>query len=309
MATKKKVDAKEEVKEVTVDTDAIKEDLMGYIDGQLDQRFDKVFDEKIRKEFFGEIDKANKKIIREKNRKILFKNIFLILFFGIICLLVYLLYTDHYFDSFFGGEKKSNKTEVVEKTNNKKEETVEKVPTLEELVAEYGSYLDPYTISSSSSYVEDFYNGKLTGEIQNYMSLNNVDFKTLEVEEDFNTFDSNVVGDQCRKLFVNDCNEKSFDYNGNKVRYFPKLESYVTNSLLEKGDNSIKREIIDIQVENKVVTITTLEGVVVDDNLYSVSPNALIGEYQGESLTEYAEALNKVVYVFDNKKLTDIKKG
>ena len=41
MATKKKVDAKEEVKEVTVDTDAIKEDLMGYIDGQLDQRFDK----------------------------------------------------------------------------------------------------------------------------------------------------------------------------------------------------------------------------------------------------------------------------
>ena len=284
--------------------------MLEYVDTQLDQRFEKVFEDRFRKEFVQELDKANKKLIREKNRKIMVKNIFLILFFGIILLLLYLLYTEHYFDQYFGGEKSSSsKGEVVQKTDSKTEEVEVAEPTLEELVEEYGSYLDPYVLSSSSQYVEDFYQGNLTDEIRNYMALNSISFEELDVEDDYNIFDFKTLESACSKLFDSKCSKKSFDYNGNKVRYFQKLDSFVTNSILARDENPIRREIVDIQVDGKKVSITTIEGVVVDGGLYSVQPNEWIRDYQEESLTENQDQLNKMIYTFEKQKLVSIQKG
>lgn len=305
---KKKEEVKETEKEVVVDTQSIKEEVLEYVDTQLDQRFEKVFEDRFRKEFVQELDKANKKLLREKNLKIMFKNIFLILFFGIILLLLYLLYTEHYFDQYFGGEKRIDKSNIEEKTNHK-DDVVEAEPTLEELIGEYGSYIDSYVISSTSSYVEDFYNGNITDEIRNYMALNSVSFESLDVEDDYNIFDFEILEEACEKLFDSKCSKKSFDYNGNKVRYFKKLDSFITNNLLTRDENPIRREIIDIKVDGKKVSITTVEGIVVDGGLYSVSPSTLIRDYENEPLKDNLEELNKVVYNFENQKLINVKKG
>lgn len=300
MARAKKV----ENKEVTVDAKSIKKEVMAYVDSAIDERLEKVFHDKIKKEFMEEIDKANKKLIREKNRKILWRDILLILFFGVIVFLTYLLYTSHYFDSYFQSNVPREVAPIVE---NKNEEE-KKEYSFEELKKMYGSYLDSYVLSSDSSYLESFYNGKLTKELMNYYTLNSMNFDSLEVEDDYQEIDEDTFLDTCSKLFVEDCSSVSFDYNGNKVRYLSKLESFLPNSLLEKSKSSIQREIIDIQVEGEIVKIMTLEAVIFDEQIFSVYPDEWIGEYYGESFSNYSEKLNKIVYVFQGKKLKSIEK-
>ena len=295
---------KEESNVVVVDTNSMKKEVMDYVDSEMDKRIEKVVTEKLKKEVFEEIDKANRKVIRYKNWKILIKNIFLLLFFAIICFLVYLLYTQHYFDSYFHVESK--KEEVVEKEDTKEEEVVAE-PTLDDYIREYGSYLDDYSLSDQSTYLEDFYQGNLTDELKNYFALNSINFDKLEVEEDYNVIDRSSLMDACTNLFGKGCKEVSFDYNGNKVRYFEKLESYVTNRLLEKGSTTIQRQIVDITVDRRTVKITTLEGIVVDENIYTVSPYEWVSEYDGEGLANYP--LNKVIYTFEDQKLVKIEKG
>ena len=295
---------KEESNVVVVDTNSMKKEVMDYVDSEMDKRIEKVVTEKLKKEVFEEIDKANRKVIRYKNWKILIKNIFLLLFFAIICFLVYLLYTQHYFDSYFHVESK--KEEVVEKEETKEEEVVAE-PTLDDYIREYGSYLDDYSLSDQSTYLEDFYQGNLTDELKNYFALNSMNFDKLEVEEDYNVIDRSSLMDACTNLFGKGCKEVSFDYNGNKVRYFEKLESYVTNRLLEKGSTTIQRQIVDITVDRRTVKITTLEGIVVDENIYTVSPYEWVSEYDGEGLANYP--LNKVIYTFEDQKLVKIEKG
>ena len=163
---------KEESNVVVVDTNAMKKEVMDYVDLEMDKRIEKSVTEKVKKEFLEEIDKANRRLIREKNRKILIKNIFLLLFFALILFLTYLLYTEQYFDQFFHPVE--SKEEVVEKTEKKEEVEEVHEPTLEELKGEYASYLNDYVLSDQSAYLEDFYQGNLTDEIKNYFSLNSM---------------------------------------------------------------------------------------------------------------------------------------
>ena len=297
---------KEESNVVVVDTNSIKKEVMDYVDLEMDKRMAKFVNDQMKKEFVEEIEKANRKVIREKNRKIFWKNILLLLFFALICFLVYLLYTEHFFDSYFHPVEEKKET-VVEKEEKKEEEVLP--PTLEELKEEYASYLDPYQLSLSSLYMEDFYQGKLTDEMKNYFTLQSMDFDKLEKEEDYQEIDSSSFKEACSFLFPKDCKLVSFDYNGNKVRYFEKLESYVTNSLLEKEPSTITREIIDIQEKKNVVVITTVEGIVVDENLYSVSPYEWVSMYYGEGLSNYSDSLNQMIFTFQDAKLVRVEKG
>ena len=295
-------------KEVVVDTDSIKEEVMAYVDSQIDWRLEKVIGERVKKEILDEVDKANRRVIREKNRKILFKNIFLILFLGIIGLLLYLLYQESYFDQYFNHSSKKNKEEVVEKINTEEEKKEEeKGPTLEDYIKKYGSYLDSYVLNNSS-YNEDFYEGRLTDEVKNAISLQTMDFEQFTVEDDYHVIDAENVLKVCNQLF-DKCNKKSFEYNGDKVRYFQKLDSYVTNSILKKSDSTIVREIVNIQEDKDTVVITTVEGILEEDVYYSVSPREEICDAYEGAMMEHQDEFNKVVYTFNHKKLVQVEKG
>ena len=301
MPAKKKEENKK--KSVSVDTNQITKDVMAYVDSELDKRLEKVVNDSIRKNIIDEVEKTNKKILRMKNRQILVKNIFLLLFFFVILFLLYLLYSNQIFDLSFQTVK--NKT--VEKDILKKEEV--SPPTFDELKEKYASYIDPYVLSHRSIYVENFYEGNITSELMNYFSLMQIDFSKLEVEDDYHVIDASSMKDICSSLFEGDCQNRSFDFNDNKVRYFEKLKSYITNSLLEREETMIQREIVDIQEEKKIVRITTLEGIIDGEQIYSVYPYEYVGEYYGEGFTSYSDSLNKVVYTFKNKKLVSIEKG
>ena len=76
----------------------------------LEEKFDKealvhelkeYVDERVNDTFFDELERTNKKLIREKSKKIFWKNIIIILLLLIIGFLVYLLWSNNYFDRYF----------------------------------------------------------------------------------------------------------------------------------------------------------------------------------------------------------------
>ena len=288
-----------------LDLTKIKEDLECYIDLQ------------IKKGLNEELEKTHNKLIREKNRRIFFKNFTILILLCIIGFLVYLLYTNNYFDKYF-NKNDNNKTEVINNTNNKenakeddknKEEEIPKEPTLEELVKEYSYLLDNIFISEESIYLKDYYNGNLTNELKNYLTLNLIDFDNLVLEDDSLIIDSNLMSKAYYLIFDGKNENISFDYNGIKVKYIKALNSYLSDKELVKTKSNIIREIINIEVENNTVKITTIEGLIKDNKLYNVLTNNEIKKYnKKDNLKNYEDKLNKVIYTFKDEVLDNITK-
>lgn len=295
---------KEEIKSVDIDLDSIKKELNDYID----EKVEKSVSVKVKEEFLSEIDKANKRLIREKNKKIIVKNIFLFLFLVIIVFLMFLLYKDGHFDKYFRHDKNENK-EVISETD--KDKNVDKeIPSeeisLEDLKANYGKYLDSYVLNSNSIYLEDFYKGNLSNELINYWTFNNLDFSSFEKGDDYQVIDSKIFCEKHDELFLDECSLTTFDYDGHKIRFLQKIDSFMSDEILEKVGSNIYREIIDIKVNDDIVTIETVEALIDSEGVYRVYPYKYVGE-STKSITDYQDSLNHISYEFKNGKLQSIK--
>ena len=292
MAKAKQLELKEEHTGIKIiDEKKLKKELEEYID------------EKITKTPLGEIEKANKRLIREKNKKIASKNIIIIILLAIIAGLVFLMYDDEYFDRLFNNEKKSKLENKIITDKGDEEDEI----TLDDLKKEYGYLLDNIYISDSSNYLEEYYNGELTTELKNSLALNLVNFDKLEEDEDSNIIPSDLLEDTYKGIFNDKYENKSFKYNDNKLKYVSKLDSYITGDILEKDDTNIRREITNIEVDKKIVKITTIEGKVVDNKVFNILENKELGDYN-DNLGNYYDDLNKITYIFNDKKLESIEK-
>ena len=167
--------------------------------------------------------------------------------------------------------------------------------------------MDIYLISDSSNYLDEYYNGNLTTELKNSLALNLVDFDKLEEDDDSNIIGSNILEEEYKKIFNDKYENKSFKYNDNKLKYVSKLDSYITDSILEKNDTNIKREITNIEVDKKIVKITTIEGKVIDNKVFNIFSDDSLGDYN-DNLNNYSDDLNKITYIFNDKKLDSIEK-
>ena len=68
---------------------------------EIKEELNKYIDDKIKKEFTAELERSHKRLLREKNIKILTKNIIITFLLLIIVYLVYVLNDNDYFDKFF----------------------------------------------------------------------------------------------------------------------------------------------------------------------------------------------------------------
>ncbi len=301
MAKKKDSQLELEVKDTKFDLDSLKDELKDYITLE------------IKKEFNDEVERVNKKLIKEKSRSILWKNIFIVILILIIGFLLYLMYNDGYFNRLFNKENTSNsiveednnKEEPIEKEEKPEEEPKEEVkkPTLEELKKEYASLLDNIYINEESEYLTNYYQGVLSNELKNYLVLNLVDFDALSKEDDCNIIDNDTIKNKYNLLFNDTYNSGNFSYNGNKIRYISKIDSYITSSLLEKKKTNIKREIINITLDEEKVIIETVEGLVKDNYIYNILTDE---KYEESELLTLKDKLTHVTYTFKNDNLIDL---
>ena len=284
--------------EEKIDTESIKRELKEYVD------------EQVNKTFFDELEKSNKKLIREKSRKIFWKNIFILLLLLVIGGLLFLMYRNGDFDRFFNKNNNIEEKEKVDDKNEKPEEKKEekKEPTLAELKKEYAGLLEDYYVTDSSIYLSDFYDGKLTLDMMKYMTINMFNFSTFEKEEDYNIIKESTFQIMFEKLFDEEYVSGTFNYDENKLRYVKQMESYMSESLLIREDNNIEREIKDIKVVDNNVMIMTVEGVVKDHKLYNIITNEEVIDYKEDSLLKYEDKLNTLIYTFKDSKLINLSK-
>ena len=302
MAKVKQIEMKE-IKEDKINLDDIKDELKNYIDKE------------IKSEYQDEITKINNKLVREKNKKIIFRNIIILILIIIIGFLIYLLYDNNYFSKILVKDN-DIKEEVKTNTNNKEKEEIKeekekkeevKEPTLSELKEKYGKLIDNYYISDLSNYKEDYYNGNLTNELKSYMTLNKINFNDLENDDNSNIISEEEFKEVYESLFNDQFVGTNFDYNNNKVRYLSKVSSFITEKVLIEDKNNIVREIINIEENGSIIKITCVEGKVIDNILYNINSNEEIGSYNGD-ITNYKDQLNNVTYIFENSKLINLSK-
>lgn len=283
MARKKNNDIEKVNKGESIDIDCLKEELNKYID------------DKVRKEFTSELERANKRLLREKNIKILSKNIVITLLLLIIVYLVYILNDNNYFDKFFID---NNNNKVINNNKQKNNLDEDKELTLDDLKKQYSYLLDTIYINEDSDYLEDYYNGNLNIQLKNYLTLNNIDNSDLDIEDEYNIISEKAFKNEYDKLFNDEYVSKSFKYNGNNIKYITKLNSYISDDVISSVDTNIKREIVDITIDDGI-TITTIEGLVLDNKIYNILTNEEIGEYN-DNLLDYTDKLNSIKYIFDN---------
>ena len=279
----------------SVDIEKIKEDLNDYIIVQ------------VKKEIEQTIDKDYKKEIKEKNRRIFFGNILLFIMLVAIIYLVFLLYKQNYFEKYLLSSDINNQNSSLthEKEDNN-EEVKDKVVSLKEKIEKYGYLLNKINISEKCDYLNDYYSGKLSNSLKNYIALNNVDLKSFTVEDDYNIISEEAVNNSYSSIFSDDFEKSNFDFNGNKIRYIGSLKSFISEYLITKNDNNITREIIDISLEDNKVIITTVEGIIKDDKLYNIMNNNEIEEYTLNEISNYKDKLNILKYIFEGNKLIDL---
>ena len=291
--------------EPIVDADKIKEEIVDYINNDVKDELNTHINQQIKKEIIEILEKQHKKEIKEKNKKILRKNILIFLLLVSIGLLLFLLYDNGYFNRYL---KNINKEPETIKKEEKKETPTVKEPTLEELKTKYTPLLNKYILFDTSNYYEDFYNKNMTDQLKLYFVFSNLDFKDLETEDDYYLIDENVIKDKYNDYFDGDYKSTNFEYNTHRVRFFTRLNSYITDNIFEKDtSNKIVRVITDIKEDNDLVTITTIEGIVEENTLINPRTRELIDEEYNDNLQEYSDALEKVTYVFEHEKLKEIR--
>ena len=228
-------------------TDNIKTELTRYLDEKLDERF------------IDRLDAMNKKLLREKNRKIWFRNILILLLLVLVSFETCALFQRGFFDSLL-NRVKTEEIQSAGSTSETSSAPAEKAPSLSELKEKYASLLTPFRLSKNSAYLSDFNSGNLSNELKLYFALNSLDFGALEIEEDYNLVDKSALAAAAEKLFASaDLSFTSFDYNENRLRYMEKLNSFISLALLKKSDNLVDFEISEIKEESdsKVIIKTS----------------------------------------------------
>lgn len=292
---KKKVETDEtKQEEKKVDLTKIKGELTSYIDKLIDDTFLK------------RIDNANRLLIREKNKTILSKNILITFLLLVIVALLFIMNSEGYFTKYFMTPIEQRGENTTNKDNNIDTEPAPVTgPTLDELIETYSPLLNKITISENSKYLKDYYSNNLSNELKLYLALNNIDFSKITNEDDYSEISIDLLKESYEKLFNTEFDSVNFNYNNNKLRYINKLDSYLSDNVLEKEKTNIKREIIDIKTNDKEVNIITIEGLVKDNKLYNILSDEEVSN--NLDLSANKDKLNKVTYTFKDSKLISIK--
>ena len=285
-----------EVSNSEIDVNLLKQELSDFVSVQ------------VRKEVNEVLEKENKKIIREKNRSLFFKNVFIIILIVLIFYLVFLLFKSHYFDKYFNNIQKEDTTTIVDEEikEEKKEETAKKELSLEELIKQYGHLIDNYKINEKCDYLKDYYNSKLTNELKNYISLYQIEDSKLTKETEYTIISNEELKNSYAKLFDSSYESSTFDFNGNSIKYISQLESYLSSKPLVIDQTNISREIINIELLDNKVIITTVEGLIQDDKLFNIVSKEEVSNYNKDKLSNYKNELNILKYIFINEKLTGL---
>ena len=274
------------------------------------EQIDKYAKERVEVEASSQTVKTLKKQLSSKKCASAIKSFIILCLLACIGYGIYYLYEDGYFDE----NKKSSKCNCSEtkcnvkddddnKDDNKKEED-----SFDKVKEKYSYLLDSITFDLNSNYTRDYYNGNLTNELKEYLAYKLMDKDNIISDDDSSYFELSDLETAYNILFNEKLNPSSFKYNNSLYSYIESKEMFIANSKANE-DKTITKEIVDIAVNGKDVTITTVEGYLANNKLYNILTNKKITSYKaGSSLSKYKNKLNVIKYTFNDEHLISIEK-
>ncbi|MGM9834210.1 MAG: hypothetical protein ACI31M_00295 [Bacilli bacterium] len=271
--------------------------------------------ERVETEVQNSFKRIEKKVVRTKNWKIFRRDLLIIILIALSCFLGYKLYKTGYFEKYFyiGNVKNLDKENDENVTNN--EEGLEKEPEKEpeKDLSFHKVALDNINISIDSDYLEDYYNGNLNEELLLSIAFSKVNADSIMKDEDTYIINSKDLSDCYNELFSKEYSNKSFKYNGTKIKYLSSQDIYLADKEISFKEDSIIRYVSDIKEEDNKVIISTIEGTHNEKKLVNIITKKVVGEYKDDkSLEKNADKLNKLEYTFSFQdgvyKLLDINK-
>ncbi len=226
-----------------------------------------------------------KKLVRGKNRKIIFRDIIILLLLAIIIYFAYCLYQVDYFKL---------RTKVITTTQSNEVVTINH--DKDYYISKYGYLVKKLQVTDEG--VWELYttsSNNLSNALMLKIAFHNLDKEKL-TNNNVITFTSNKLNDVARNIFGDNIviNNETFNYNNtyliyNNNMYIGYLQDEIKSNLVydisnayEKDDNIIFEVIIGKNDDN---VLKDINGNVINDN------------YDG-NLTNYSNKLDKYKYVF-----------
>lgn len=253
--------------------------------------------EQVNLEVSSAVKKAENRLLKHKNIVIFKKNVIIIFLLVVIFGIGFYLYKDNYFDKYLtNSNAKVNYLDETDKIDN---------VDLKEL---HSYLLDNIVISENSKYLKDFYDGKLTDDIKNYLTLGLVLESDFEKEDEVLLLSEETFLSYYNKLFLESGKIASFDYNNNNIKYLKSQNIFLIEALNLDKKSNIKKSILNIEKENNEIKITTVEAIVKDEYIYNILDGKKIGKYDN-NLEKYKGKLNILTYTFESEKLISLSKS
>lgn len=268
--------------------DEIKDEVLSYAKERVDIEVQNSF------------KKLEKKVVKAKNGKILRRDLLIILLICLSGFFGYKLYRTGYFNDYFYLKeeiKDDNKDNVPSKNEGKEDQDIEP----EKDLSFHSVALDNYYISLNSDYLKDYYDGNLTDELLLVMTLNKLDENAIIKDEDSFIINSDDLNNVFIDLYEGiEYHDKSFSYNGIKLKYLSSQNLYISLEEIKLNDKSdMVRYIDSIEENDDKIVIKTTEAICKDGKVLNILTNKSVGEYKdNESIKKYADKLNKLEYIF-----------
>lgn len=298
-----------EVKEKAIDIKSIEIELNNYLeDRKVDiiKEINSKTDEQIEIKIAKRLKEEEKRIIRGKTAKIIWRDIIIILLLGVIGYFGYCLYDVDYFHirtkvvlPNVKEPDKDNDSEIKEPNNQ--EPVEDNKPNSEYYIKNYSNLIDNLLINDEA--VFDLFNNKTSiNNISNDLILKiaykNIDRLNITNNDNMITFHEDILLESAKKIFGDNIKiiNTMFSYNNIKFMYYNETylglkESDVTVDLLYK--------IIDAKEENNILTFNIIATKLnTENNLLDKDGNIIIENYNNEDLLEYKDKLAEYTISF-----------
>lgn len=310
----KELDRKQE--EFNIKIEQAKIEIIKNLNNDIDEQVKTSISKKMREE--------EKKIIGNKNRKIITRDFIIILLIALIGFLGYCLYDLDFYniktiitnkekiDNVIANndlEKNENtiKEDNINNKEDKKEEKQEEVKTSKYYIENYKYLLDKIQLTGNNElyfYKSAVDKKEIPNNIKLQMAYKNLDSSKKKIENGTISFKAEDMLKTCKELLGDDVtiNNEIFEYNNNRFLCFndtylgflgkdEQVKSnviYVIENAYEK-DNELVFEIVAAKKqENKLVNIITEQPV--------------IEEYKGEDILTYKNNLSQYKFVYSKAK-------
>lgn len=309
----KELDRKQE--EFNIKIEQSKIEIIKSLNNDIDDQIKTSISKKLREE--------EKKIIGNKNRKIITRDFIIILLLALIGFLTYCLYDLDFYNIKTIVENKEKIDNAIASNNlgqdnnvvkddetqkeEKKDEKQEEVKTSKYYIENYKYLLDKIQITGDNElyfYKNTFSKNEIPNSIKLQIAYKNLDSDKKKTENGTISFKAEDLLKTCKELFGEDAtiNNEIFEYNNNKFLFFndtylgflgkdEQITSnviYVIENAYEKDNELIFEIVAAKKQENKLVNIITEQPVV--------------EEYNGEDILTYRNSLSQYKFIYSKVK-------